>query len=262
MPTTDLQIPFDSLPDELARRVPEYAGQDEAADLCISASLVTVTSEAEKDAAAKLAGWLAMHENQVENHFEPYKNAAHDLHQRICDRINLAINPLTAAKKKIGNAILLYNAEMRRRRNAEIAKAEEEARLKREEDKARIEKDLLERAQNCSAMGDMVGAEALLSEASQLIEELEAEPLQVVIPPIPEPQKAPGTITRQGQWDCRLMDKRALVMACAQNYEAWERLLLFDYKLALKELARRGEDFKAPGIETWQKDQKISFRSK
>lgn len=285
MATTDIAIQDDALTPEILERhietillgVPEYPAlvDPEFVGFLQRAENLTVSSDEDKTKAAAGGQLIAKHKKQIDAHYKPWTQAADMLHTAIVARRKVAMATVDPAGSRITNAITAYDQAEARRRAEEMRKAEEEARQNRLEEQRRMEAEAQAEAarkaeearlariemEKAAAAGQAAEAERLrleaeakAAEANEAIEqgiaavqELEAEPIQVTLPPMPAPVKAQGMVTKK-TYKGECVDLLALCRAAVENPQAYSQYLSPNEKMINAAVSRQGEAFNCPGV--------------
>jgi hypothetical protein len=212
---------------------------------------------------------------RAEQTFRPIIEKAHAAHKEACAQLKKIDQPLEQAERAIKGKLVAYEEEQERLRLAEQARlqAEEDARRAeqerlllaqaarlRDEEQARIDAEIEAQIEQAEAQG------ATPAEIESMIERAPVAHVPVVElpPPAPPVQVLPAVARPSGgtvakRWDCEVVDKQALIAACAKD-PRFSNLLEVDLAAARKLAQALGPMFSVPGLRAYQK-QVVGVRS-
>lgn len=144
---------------------------------------LVVTNNESRTFAAEIGRGVAALIKEAEAWFKPMKDAAKRAHSEICVKEHQVIDPLEEAKKHLSFQIGAYDQRMERERQAEENRLQEELRKQAEADAQRqADEQAIADAEEFQALGDDVGAEAVLNNPV---------PQPVYVPPVVLPSSVP-----------------------------------------------------------------------
>ena len=164
----------------VATVVPEKTSAPEVADakekeICDDVALIEKTAvtlvidnDEAYEKAVELGRTIQTKTGDVKEFFKPMKDAAHQVHKKICEREKLALAPLERAKKVLQNAVGEYQIAVEKKRR----EAEEKLRLEAQAEAERSLKEAVEAEANGdedavqSALMDAQFAESMASSVS------------------------------------------------------------------------------------------------
>jgi hypothetical protein len=232
------------------------------------------------DARAYALGWEYLKgikglRAEAEKTFRPIIEKAYAAHKEACAQLKKIDQPLEQAERAIKGKLAAYEEEQERLRLAEQARlqAEEDARRAEQErlllaqaarlqaeEQARIDAEIEAQIEQAEAQG------ATPAEIASMIERAPVAQVPVVElpPPAPPVQVLPavarptgGTVAKR--WDCEVVDKQALIAACAKD-PRFSNLIEVNL-VAARQLAQAlGPMFSVPGLRAYQK-QVVGVRS-
>lgn len=143
---------------------------------------------------------------QIADTFDPHIRRAHEAHKALCKEKQDAEAPLAQAERIVKDALVVYDREQERIRQAEARRLQEEARLQEEE---RRLMDAIELEEAGKATGD----DGLQAEADALLEQPIIVPTVAVAPATPKVQ---GVAFRE-TWSAKVTSVAALAKYVAAN---------------------------------------------
>lgn len=163
-------------------------------------ALAVIDSQDKADEAGRIIKDAAKVKGIVEAELDPVRVATHRAWKSACDIINRHLSFTDDVKALSGRVAGYITAE---REKAERARREAEAKARAEaEAAAKAERDrLIEQAAEMEKQGMTKAAERTMKEA----EKVEAAPIQVQAPIVPDAPKVSGLTTRDN-WKARLID--------------------------------------------------------
>jgi hypothetical protein len=164
------------------------------------AEALTIVDQTSYNVAAEAFKAASALENEIVAHHAPMKKAAHEAHKTICDQEKRLLVPIQEGKQIISRLIGSWEAEQRRKEEAERARLEAEERRRNEE--AAL-------AEATAALEDGASQE----EAMAILEAPQATPR---IAPAPAYQRASGLRTNT-YYSAEVTSLELLVKAAAQN---------------------------------------------
>ena len=142
-------------------------------NLCVQAKEVKVTSPETFEQAAEYLQSVKRCQKEIKEWFAPMLKAANEAHKRIKQKEKDELNPLEHAERLLRQAINLYTMEQEKLRREEQRKLEERKAREAEKERQR----LLERAARAEEKGKTETAEAIFSQAEEVVPEpVVAEP--------------------------------------------------------------------------------------
>lgn len=182
----------------------------------------------------------------AEAHFKPYNQAADTLRKRLVELRDGWLDAYKGETDRLKKLVLAYEAEKARKAREEEERLAREARAKAAAERARIEAEAQAEAERLAAEGRHDQAEAVIEQAALDAEDVRAEPI-VIAPPAPSAFAGTGA-GRRTTWKPEYGNLLDLVVAAAQNPEAYLHYLTWNEKAIAAAVRAQGEACRIPGV--------------
>lgn len=237
---------------ETTLTIPEKGDlQTEGDALVQRANALAVTTQEEYESAGEFGRGVAALEKRIKEHYAGPKKAANDAHKAIVAAERELLEPVSKAKRVVGDKMSAFTLEQERLRR------QEEERLRREEEERRAaekaaEDERLERAAALEAEGKTAEAEAVL-------ETPEREAPRAPVAPPRELPKASGVAGRK-VYKARVRDRAALLRAVVEGKVPDTVVKVDEAALNRLAAAMKTEESPYPGVEFYT-ERSTAFRS-
>lgn len=230
-------------------RIPTADTMSVAATLACTLQITAINDADTQALALRYAADLNGGIKSIEAHYDPWKKGAHAFHKGTVALCDGAVKPFADEIARIKGIALTFEQSERKRIAEENRIAEQKAREAQEAERKRISDEALEKANQLADAGKIQEAEDVMVQAVVDSEEVKAAPI-VIAPQAPSGVKAGGAAkikTYAYDEDPEAGGFLALVIAAAQNPDAYLPYLCINEKVTNKACNAQGLRFKLPG---------------